>query len=109
MVTARHNTEARRIVYYEGGLYGPFSFYRWAVTPSGERLPIYVYPLITEGEDYNVQSVRLVDTPLLPDELPNLGLGQHKFFLQRSTDGVLWVPIYQDFLAVVTATVYEPD
>lgn len=108
MITTRHNTEARRLHYYDGGLFGPHLFYRWAVTPSGEKLPIYVLPQLTEGDGYVIQNVLLTDIPIEPYELPNLPNGTHDVWIQYSNDCLLWVPICKETLRVVNVEVYEP-
>lgn len=108
MVTARPNTEASRIVYYEGGLYGPFLFWRWVVLPSGSRLPLYAYPDIAEEAEFVVHYVRLTDAPAYASELPNLPNGQHALTVEGSNDGAIWVPLYADILNVAAPEVAEP-
>jgi len=108
MITARHNTFARRVVYYDGGLYGPFPFYRWAVTPSGTKLPHYVYPILTMADDYVVHEVALVDVPILISELPNLPYGGHDVWVQGSNDDLLYIPLYRDTLYVYEPKILEP-
>lgn len=108
MITARANTVATRIVYHEGGLYGPFFAYRWAITPSGSKLPIYAVPAVTEGPSYTIHEVLLTDVPSLPDEIQNLPVGNHEVWVQGSNDGVLYLPLFRDILQVVGTQVYEP-